>query len=145
MAVSKRWHIALSTTESSRPFNMSIPKKTGFFFCAVVIAFVLIFIGSIAYVVYNHNKIAEAQNIIKENELLKERLFTLSFEIDSIMTKLKLMENWEDKIRSDKNFKSINKEIREMGVGGLPQVDSTFTYSDKLFYRVSNHRAKVPG
>ena len=48
------------------------------------------------------------------------------------MTKLKLMENWEDKIRSDKNFKSINKEIREMGVGGLPQVDTTFTYSDEL-------------
>jgi len=132
MAVSKRWHIALSTTESSRPFNMSIPKKTGVFFCAVVIAFVAIFIGSIAYVAYNHNKIAEAQDIIKENELLKERLFTLSFEIDSIMTKLKLMENWEDKIRSDKNFKSINKEIREMGVGGLPQVDTTFTYSDGL-------------
>jgi murein DD-endopeptidase MepM/ murein hydrolase activator NlpD len=132
MSVSKRWHIALSTTESSRPFNMSIPKKTGFFFCAVAMAFVLIFIGSRAYVAYNHNKIAEAQNIIKENELLKERLFTLSFEIDSIMTKLKLMENWEDNIRSDKNFKSINKEIREMGVGGLPQVDTTFTYSDGL-------------
>lgn len=132
MAVSKRWHIALSTTESSRPFNMSIHKKTGIFFCTAAIAFVLIFIGSIAYVAYNHNKIAEAQDIIKENELLKERLFILSFEIDSIMTKLKLMENWEDKIRSDKNFKSINKEIREMGVGGLPQVDTTFTYSDEL-------------
>ncbi len=132
MAVSKRWHIALSTTESSRPFNMSMPKKTGIFFCAIIITFVLIFVGSIAYVTYNHNKIAEAQNIIKENKLLKERLFTLSFEIDSIMTKLKLMESWEDKIRSDKNFKSINKEIREMGVGGLPQVDTTFTYSDGL-------------
>ncbi len=132
MAVSKRWHIALSTTESSRPFNMSIHKKTGIFFCTAAIVFVLVFIGSIAYVAYNHNKIAEAQDIIKENELLKERLFTLSFEIDSIMTKLKLMENWEDKIRSDKNFKSINKEIREMGVGGLPQVDTTFTYSDGL-------------
>ena len=59
MAVSKRWHIALSTTESSRPFNMSVPKKTGIFFCGVVMAFVLIFIGSIAYVAYNHNKIAD--------------------------------------------------------------------------------------
>lgn len=126
MAVSKRWHIALSTTESSRPINMSIPKKVGLFLCALSVVFLLFFAGSVFYIIHNQSQIAQANEIFKENSVLKDKLVIISSEIDSIMSKLKLMENWEDNIRSDKNFKSINKEIREMGVGGLPIIDTTF-------------------
>ena len=130
MAVSKRWHIILSSTESSKPLNVSVSKKFGIFLGTITIVFVLIFVGSIVYIIHNHNQIAEAKNIFNENQLLKNRLVILSSEIDSIMTKLRLMENWEDKIRSDKNFRMINKEIRGMGIGGLPQVDTTFSTID---------------
>jgi len=126
MAVSKRWHVALSSTESSRPINMSLPKNLGIFIFSLSIAFIVMFTASVVYIVYNHAKIAEAYEVMNENELLRNRLNVLSTEMDSMITKLKLMEDWEDKIRLEENFKSINKEIREMGVGGLPKIDSTF-------------------
>jgi len=126
MAVSKRWHIALSSTEASRPVNISIPKRLGLFLLSLAVIFSISFCVSIGYIVYNHSKIARANDILSENLLLRDRLYTISTEMDSIMLKLQLMEDWEDKIRSDENFKSISKEIRELGVGGLPQVDSTF-------------------
>ncbi|MBN2460352.1 MAG: M23 family metallopeptidase [Candidatus Cloacimonetes bacterium] len=66
-----------------------------------------------------------------ENFLLRTKVSNLSSEIDSILTKLRLMEEWEDEIRTEKNFKSINKEIRELGVGGYPQVDTSFSSFDK--------------
>jgi len=130
MAVAKRWHIALSTTESSRPINISLPKKIGLFLCSLIAIFFLFFIGSIYFIIHNHAQIVEAREVFDENEVLKDKLVILSTEIDSIMTKLKLMENWEDKVRSDKNFKAINKEIREMGIGGMPIIDTTFSFSD---------------
>lgn len=133
MAVSKRWHVALSSTELSRPINISIPKKLGVFLFSLSIAFVILFSASIVYIGFNHARIAEANDILQENKLLRDRLYTLSTEMDSMIIKLKLIEDWEDMIRSEENFKSINKEIREMGVGGLPKIDSTFIYlSDEL-------------
>lgn len=130
MAVTKRWHIALSTTESSRPINISLPKKIGLFLCVLSVVFLLFFAGSIFFIIHNQSQITQAKEIFKENIVLKDKLVILSSEIDSIMSKLKLMENWEDKIRSDKNFKAINKEIREMGIGGFPIKDTTFISSD---------------
>ena len=92
------------------------------------------FISATIYIGFNHAKIAAANDILQENEILRDRLFTLSSEMDSMMIKLKLIEDWEDKIRAEENFKSINKEIREMGVGGIPKIDSTFmSLNDELF------------
>jgi len=130
MAVSKRWHIALSTTESSRPINISVPKKIGISLCILAVVFFIFFIGSIYFIIHNQSQIAQANEIFEENIVLKDKLVILYSEIDSIIVKLKLMENWEDKVRSDKNFKAINKEIREMGVGGSPVIDTTFITSD---------------
>ena len=130
MAVSKRWHLTLSTTESFRPINISLSKKIGIFLCVLSVIFLLFFAGSIFFIILNQSQIAQANEISKENTILKDKLVILSSEIDSIMTKLKLMENWEDKVRSDKNFKAINKEIREMGIGGLPIIDTTFMSLD---------------
>lgn len=131
MAVSKRWHITVSATEASCPVNLSISKKLGISIVSTVIIFTLILISSLIYIFYNHSKIAQAKSILNENEILKDKIYLLSSEMDSVMIKLKLMEDWEDKIRSDENFKSINKEIREMGVGGLPQIDTTISSFDE--------------
>jgi len=128
MAVSKRWHVALSATESSRPINISIPKKLGIFLFSLAIAFVIMFSSAIVYIGINHSKIAGSNDTSQENKLLREQLYSLSTQMDDMITKLKLMEDWEDKIRLEENFKSINKEIREMGMGGLPIIDSTFAY-----------------
>jgi murein DD-endopeptidase MepM/ murein hydrolase activator NlpD len=126
MAVAKRWHVAFSTTDSVRPINISLSKRVGIFLFSLFIAILVLFSASIIYIGINYANIAEAKSVLKENELLRDRLYTISTEMDSMIIKLKLIEDWEDKIRSEENFKSINKEIREMGIGGLPKIDSTF-------------------
>ncbi len=131
MAFSKRWHITFLATEATRPYSFSVSKKLGIIVVSAVTVFFILLISSLVYIFYNQSKIAEAYSILNENEILREKIYTLSSEIDSIMLKLKLMEDWEDKIRSDENFKSINKEIREMGVGGIPKIDSTFFSLDE--------------
>jgi len=126
MAVKKRWHITFTSTESPRPYTVSLTKKLGLIFGVFVLIFFVLISGSIAYVAYNQSKVITAQNVLKENELLKNKLSDLSVEIDSILVKLKLMEEWEDEIRLEKNLKNINQEIREMGIGGLPQTNTVF-------------------
>jgi len=58
--------------------------------------FVILITGSITFIIYNQNKVISAQLILKENELLKNKMSELSGDIDSILVKLKLMEEWED-------------------------------------------------
>lgn len=142
MAVKKRWHITFTSTESARPISISITKKMGLILGTCILFFLLIIISSIFYVGYNQNKIITAHSILRENKLLKGKLEDLSVEIDSILVKLKMMEEWEDEIRFEKNLKNINKEIREMGIGGLPQIDTLFTeFSQEtniLFYQANS-------
>lgn len=123
MAVKKRWHITFTSTESARPYTITITKKLGLALGSIALLFLIIIVTSLIYIGFHQNKIIVAQQLIKENDHLKQRLTHLSGEIDSILVKLKLMEEWEDEIRLEKNLKNINKEIREMGVGGLPQTD----------------------
>lgn len=130
MAVKKRWHITLTSTESHRSRNITISKNTGIILISILVLLSLALLSSIIYVYINQNRIVKANDVLAENQLLKNKIEYLTVEIDSILTKLKLMEEWEDEIRSEKKFKQINSEIREMGMGGLPQVDTTFITSD---------------
>lgn len=126
MAVKKRWHITFTSTDAVCPHSVSLSKKFGILILSLFTIFLLFLIMSAVYIYYFQSRISDAKDVLIENELLKEKLYTLSTEIDSILIKIQLMEEWEDKIRSDENFKSINKELREMGVGGIPHFDSTF-------------------
>ena len=129
MAIKKRWHIALSSTGASKTINISLPEKGGIATFVTLAIIILLSIASSIYIVHNHIRIAKANQIISENEKLQDRIIELSSDIDSVLLKIKQIEEWEDKVRKDKNFKQINKEIREMGIGGIPVYDSTF---DKL-------------
>ncbi len=132
MAVIKRWHVSVSTTDSSKPINITLSHRLGLSILIFTSFLLLFFLISIIFITLNHNKIIVAEQIIVENKLLKNKIDYLTTEIDSILTKLKLMEEWEDEIRSEENFKSINKEIRELGFGGLPQVDTTFAFVNDI-------------
>ena len=134
----KRWLITLSATDSSKSYNLSISKKVG---KAIAISFLVIFVllaVSVYEMLHFQTKLARTNNLIKENSLLKEKLLAVSTEIDSIMNRLKLMENWEDEMRSEKKLKSINKELRNMGIGGYPQRDSTFSFLGNDFSKGYN-------
>jgi murein DD-endopeptidase MepM/ murein hydrolase activator NlpD len=118
----------------------------------ILLSAILLFVGmGIVYINKGYRDLAESQEVMKENSLLKDRITHLNMEIDSIMIRLELMENWEDDIRSRENFEEINKEVREMGVGGLPQIDTEIKLSDAeanlsyhlLANRLNHLRSKV--
>lgn len=126
MAVKKFWHISIFSTEAVKPINISLSKKLGFGLFGFAAFLFLLLSSSIIYIIHNQDQVITAQKILSENEKLKNKLQVLTTQVDSMMAKLKLMEEWEDKIRSDENFRSIDSEIRKMGIGGLPHIDTTF-------------------
>lgn len=121
------------SADNSKKLEFIISRKLGQYFLFSAIVLVLLFCSSILYIIKSHHEILTAKNIINENRQLQERISAISDEIDSILVKIKTMEEWEDSIRSDKKLKSISKEIREMGIGGYPQIDTTFSSLGPIF------------
>lgn len=131
MAVSKRWYISLTSTDAEALRSIAVSKKVGIAIISFLSILILLFIASLVFVLKNQTQIIEAQHVIEENQILKEKLLAISTEIDSILVRIRLMERWEDDIRAEKNLEAINKEIREMGIGGYPPIDTTaFSLSD---------------
>ncbi|MCF7911115.1 MAG: M23 family metallopeptidase [Candidatus Cloacimonetes bacterium] len=121
---------------------------------AVSVALLLLVLFMVSGIIYIHNGYRDMDKtylVMEENSHLKDKITHLNSEIDSIMIRLELMENWEDDIRSRENFKEINKEVREMGIGGLPQIDNELRLSDPkanleynlLVNRINHLRSKV--
>jgi len=142
MAVRKRWHIALSATGASKVKSFSISQKSGIILLFILVAIITLSVFSAIYIGHNQVRIARANDILDENNKLQTEITHLSAQVDSIMHKMKQMEEWEDKVRDDKNFKKVNKEIREMGVGGIPVYDSTFVDLGKDFCDEYNNLQK---
>jgi len=146
MAIKKRWHIAFSATGAGKSKSISISQKSALFIITAISALLLLAIFGAVYIGHNQVRISRANQVLAQNEKLQAKILSLSSEIDSILVKLQQMEEWEDKIRKDKNFKQVNKDIREMGIGGKPVIDTTFInlgqdFSDK--YNNTLHKLKV--
>ena len=97
---------------------------------AVILVF---FISMSVYLFRGYQEVRHSQQVVFENAMLRDRILVLNSELDSIMIKLDLMENWEDDIRSRENYREINKEVRDMGIGGLPQIDKEILLTDQAF------------
>ena len=62
--------------------EFKISRKLGLYFLFSVLVLVLLFCGSILYIIKSHNKTITAKNIINENRQLQERITEISNEID---------------------------------------------------------------
>ncbi|MCD4817334.1 MAG: M23 family metallopeptidase [Candidatus Cloacimonetes bacterium] len=122
----KGWHLTLSKADTQKTVNLRLPQNSGLLFGVFAVVFFILFTFSLVYIYNNQNKIVQAQKVLNENDLLKQKLSNLSNIIDSINIKLKNMEDWEDQMRVDQNFKKIKKDIRELGIGGFPRIDTSF-------------------
>jgi murein DD-endopeptidase MepM/ murein hydrolase activator NlpD len=139
--------------EKGRGYSLDVRFGSSMLLVALllVLALVAVFAGGVIYIQRGYNDLAISQQVMLENSELRERITALNGELDSIMIKLDLMERWEDDMRSRENFKEINKEVREMGIGGLPQIDSELRLRDEgtnlaynvLVNRLNHLRAKV--
>ncbi|MCD4650965.1 MAG: peptidoglycan DD-metalloendopeptidase family protein [Candidatus Cloacimonetes bacterium] len=138
MAVKRHWHLSLTKTDSAKVYQFNLPYKLDLWLLVVVAALLLTIAASFVYVGLQHTDIVRMKRLAEENRLLRDKLVSMSDEIDMITAKLKRMESWEDSIRADENLKSINKEIRAMGTGGLPQIDTTFELFDSKLHNRYN-------
>ncbi len=139
MALKKKWHIILSHTNGANLLNISLNKSLGIL---VFIAFVLLFLGmllSAAFLVRYRIYFPQIEQLQTENRILRTELDKLVTEIDSIMFRMKQMEEWEDQLRIDRNIGLINRDIRSMGTGGIPQVKTFFSEDNNDLNLRLNH------
>lgn len=133
--------------------NLVLKGGKGSFIALALLAVMvlLIVVSGIIYIQRGYQDMSYTQSVMLENSQLKDRIESLHQEIDSIMIKLELMEKWEDNIRSQENFEPVNKEVRQMGVGGLPQIDQDLHLQDfeaklrfnSLINRLNHLRSKA--
>ena len=139
MSLQRKWYITFMQTDSSRSVCLSVNKNIGHLLVLFFILIVIAFASGAFYVWKKNSDLAELSKLQKENTLLRERLTHFSTQMDSILIKIRIMENWEDDLREDKKLKIINPDIRALGSGGEPFIDPTFIAFDAGLHNLYNH------
>ena len=118
MNINKYWYVKIGNLRSGKTLVLSK------FLLRFLLIFMFLLISFFLFLTYNFvmNKKIESfnKNLEKENLLLKEKLAWIEKKTDSIEVKIKLIENWEDDFRQKNKFKPIDKDLRKMGIGGIP-------------------------
>ncbi|PID28017.1 MAG: hypothetical protein CSB55_06670 [Candidatus Cloacimonadota bacterium] len=125
MAILRKWYININSTDSDKKFSLSFSKN---FLTGALIAFLFILSAFGMFFVnlmQKHVDATELEKIKEENIALRSRLLQLDNKLDKIMIDIKLLELLENSIRAEKNLKQINEEIRALGTGGMPIIDSS--------------------
>lgn len=125
--------MAENETKSESKQEKYISRRSWYVLLSLILVLTMLLAGSVWFIIDNYHKYRLASETLSENKLLKEKFTGLSAEIDSLTARLKTMEEWEDSIRKEYNLKEINKDIRQMGLGGLPFIDTTFSKSEAAF------------
>lgn len=126
----KGWSINFKNSNQAKEYELFLSTTLLRIIVIFMTIITLLFLTGLVYNIYYGHKIIKAELIYQENEILREKLYTISNSLDSLITKIKLMETWEDQIREDMNLKKIKQEIRQMGIGGMP-VDTTLSFSNE--------------
>ena len=138
MSVKRKWYITLMQTDSSKMVSLSISKNIGHILIVFIFLFVLFF-GSGAYYIWNKNSDLKAlAKLEKENYLLREKMSHFSTQMDSLLIKIRVMEDWEDNLRQERRLKTINPDVRALGSGGEPFNDPSFLPFDDNLHQIFN-------
>ena len=139
MALKKQWHIILAKSDEPNLLNTSFGKPTGVIIMSLLILFMFSVLFSVGFIVRWRIHFPQIETIQAENRVLRTEIDRLVTEIDSIMYRLKQMEEWEDQLRIDRNMGIINREVRRMGTGGLPQIEVDYSDLGYEFNLKINH------
>jgi len=125
-------------TDSAKSVSLSINKNIGHFLIFFVVLLVVAFGAGGFYVWKKNSDLAQLSKLQKENVHLREKLEHFTTQLDSILIKIKIMENWEDDLRQEKKLEIINQDIRALGSGGVPFMDPTFLPFDIRLHDLFN-------
>jgi murein DD-endopeptidase MepM/ murein hydrolase activator NlpD len=121
--------------------SLTISKRIGnAVFLAIFIILSLLGTGTV-YVWRRQSDLAQLTRLEKENALLRESMTNFTNQMDSLLIKIRIMEEWEDHLRQERRLRVINPDVRALGSGGEPYIDPSFlpfcialheTYNDAL-------------
>lgn len=131
--INRKWHLALSLNERKAPMTFNVNERLGKIVTTFIVAFFLINFAGLFFIGKNVANKHHIKELTAENQLLKEKILEMSSIVDSIKTKMQLMQDWENEIRAEQKLDIISNEIRQMGQGGIPKVDTLFNQSSKEF------------
>ncbi len=131
MAFKKKWHLILGKTEGTNLVNATFSNYSGIILLVAMFLFALLVAGSVMFLVRWHVHFPQIEQVRAENQILRSEIDRLITEIDSITFRLQQMQEWEDELRIERNIGTINRDIRDMGTGGLPQVEVDFPVLDQ--------------
>jgi len=129
----KRWFFSFGHVEWVKSYTFSFSNKTFLFLLFVFCLGLSLFLWKASSIGLYFDKIAQQEKLEEENKILKSQLSEFNQVIDSVRDKLGAVRAWESEIRKQRNFKPVDPQIRDMGIGGVPALDSaTSTLSSEL-------------
>jgi len=73
-----------------------------------------------------NSELAQLTKLQRENDILRNRMTHFTTQMDSLLIKIRIMEDWEDNMRQDRRLPVINTDVRALGSGGFPFSDPVF-------------------
>ena len=141
MSLRKKWIVQFMKVDSQKTVQFSFSKIVGILLIFMVVITVSMLATSFNYVWKKQGEVTHLSKLQKENELLRSRMFNFSTQMDSLLIKIRIMEEWEDNMRQERRLPIINPDVRALGSGGAPYTDPVFlpfcvdlhnTYNDNL-------------
>lgn len=138
MARKKAWQFLVTNANSPEVKSFSYSHRT-VMVVLIVIIILLLASGAIAVLFFtNEVDRNELQKLRVHNVQLNSEMEKVDSMLDSIQMKLDELEENEKKMRELNSMRPIDEQIRQMGVGGIQFVDSTFYYIDTTLFKLHN-------
>ena len=126
MSIRRKWYITLMQADSSKQVNLTISNNIGNFLL-IVLLLCISTLGCGAFYIWKKNSdLVQLSKLQKENAVLRERLEYFSDQMDSLLIKVQIMENWEENLRQERRLRPVNSDVRALGSGGEPYQDPSF-------------------
>jgi murein DD-endopeptidase MepM/ murein hydrolase activator NlpD len=134
MANKKIWHVIITGNDSKSVKSYSFSKTLAIF--AFVFVILLLLCSGILNYFFFVNQIdrTKMKDLQTHNIQLKSEMKRINSLIDTMKLKLENLQEQDKKVRELESMRTIDDDIRQMGVGGIQFVDSTFySYNEDLF------------
>ncbi|MBC8525512.1 MAG: M23 family metallopeptidase [Candidatus Cloacimonetes bacterium] len=138
MKKEKYWHILVTSNSSTGVKNIHF-SKTGAYLILTFVGLLLITTGIMTYLFFSneldHQKLRRLQ---EHNIKLKNEMARIHSLLDTMQINLKNLQDKDNDIRQLEGMRSIDIDIRQMGVGGFTFIDSTFYSFDRELFDLHN-------
>ncbi len=120
----KRWFFSFGHVERAKNYTFAFSNKVLLSFAFLLFLVLAFGIWKASAIGLYFDKIAQQKKLEKENRILRSQLSEFNQVLDSVKGQLGAIRAWESEIREQRNFKPVDPQIRQMGIGGVPTLDS---------------------